>query len=179
VIPGATKEWDWLIAEHSAALRELTLTSRRVPSDQWNQPVAAAKWTPAEIVSHLIESYRVLRGELAGAPGMQLRLGPMKRWLLRRTVLPRILSTGNFPAGARAPRETRPGNSAPEREFALRTLNQEAEGFVTELSKQAKVRRVRLTHAYFGSMSARQSLQLATVHTRHHGRQMAAILTPQ
>jgi hypothetical protein len=35
--------------------------------------------------------------------------------------------------------------------------------------------RVKLTHAYFGRMSARQSLTLAIVHTRHHARQIATV----
>ena len=46
---------------------------------------------------------------------------------------------------------------------------------VQELSDRMRTGRVRLTHAYFGRMSARQSLTMATVHTRHHARQLAAV----
>src|SRR5215208_8038036 len=102
-------DWARLVADHSAALEEFVAGARQVSADQWHKPIAPGKWTPAEITSHLSESYRVLRGELAGRPGMQLRLPRLQCWLLRRTMLPRILATGKFPATARAPREIRPG----------------------------------------------------------------------
>jgi hypothetical protein len=171
-------EWAALVAGHAAALQGFVLTSSRVPPHLWTRPVTAGKWTPAQIANHLIESYRVLRGELGGAPGMQLRLGPAKRWLLRRTLLPRILLTGNFPAGAKAPKETRPGDRNADPASCIQALTAEAEGFVQELTERSRRGRVRLTHAYFGRMSARQSLLLVTVHTRHHARQLAAVVGP-
>jgi hypothetical protein len=122
-------DWGPLVAEHSAALQEFVLLARRVSPDQWNKPIAPGKWTPAEIVSHLSESYQVLRGELAGSPGMELRLS---------------------------------------------RLSTDADAFVQELFDPSR-RSARLTHAYFGAMSARQSLRLVTVHTRHHARQIAAV----
>lgn len=168
-------DWGPLVAEHSAALQEFVVLARRVSPDRWNQPIATGKWTPAEITSHLSESYQVLRGELAGAAGMQLRLTRLQRWLLRHTILPRILASGKFPAGARAPRETRPRDGQVDATSALHRLSTEADAFVQELSGPSR-RRARLTHAYFGSMSARQGIRLATVHTRHHARQLAAVV---
>jgi DinB family protein len=171
-------DWNALVADHSLALQEFALTSRKVPSHLWHQPIAAGKWTPGQVANHLRESYRVLRGELGGAPGMELRLGPVKRWGLRRTLLPRILLTGNFPAGARAPKETRPGEVGGDPASSIQDLTTEAEGFVHELTERSQRGRVRLTHAYFGRMSPRQTLLLVTVHTRHHARQLAAVLAP-
>jgi len=171
------RDWATLVARHSEAVEGFVRTSRRVPLERWNQPIAPGKWSPAEITSHLNESYQVLRGELAGRPGMELRLPPLKRWVLRYTVLPRILSSGNFPGGARAPRETRPRDMTTEPKAALQTLSTRADGFVQELTDRARSGRVRLTHAYFGPMSARQSLILVTVHTAHHARQLAPVAT--
>jgi hypothetical protein len=170
-------DWATLVARHSAAMEEFLRASRRVPTDRWLQPLAAGKWSPAELTSHLRESYRVLRGELGGAPGMQLRLRPLRRWILRHTVLRRILASGHFPAGARAPRETRPRDVTSDPRAALPALSTEADAFVQELSDRARSGRVRLTHAYFGTMSARQSLVLVTVHTAHHARQLASAAT--
>jgi len=65
-------------------------------------------------------------------------------------MLPRILSTGVFPAGARAPRETRPRNIEPNPGIALHRLSTEADAMVQELSDRVRSGRVRLTHAYFG-----------------------------
>jgi hypothetical protein len=165
--------WATLVVRHSAAVEEFLRTAHGIPADRWTQPTAPGKWSPAEITSHLIESYHTFRSELAGGPGMGLRLGLIRRWVLRRTTLPRILTTGIFPAGARAPRETRPREVQPDARIALHTLSTEADAMVQELADRMRTGRVRLTHAYFGRMSARQSLTMATVHTRHHARQLA------
>ncbi|HKP49615.1 MAG TPA: DinB family protein [Gemmatimonadales bacterium] len=168
-------DWATLVARHSAAVEEFLRAAHEVGPVRWLQPSAPGKWSPAEITSHLTESYRTFRTELAGGPGMGIRLGPLRRWVLRRTVLPRILSTGIFPNGARAPRETRPREVQPEPRIALHALSTEADAMVQELSDRMRSDRVRLTHAYFGRMSAQQGLTLAIVHTRHHARQIAAV----
>lgn len=108
---------------------------------------------------------------------MQLRLSGFRRWVLRHTLFPRILASGKFPAGARAPRETRPRDIQTEPRIALQTLSTQADHFVQELTDRARSGRVRLAHAYFGAMSARQSLLLVTVHTRHHARQLATAIS--
>jgi|1186.fasta_scaffold293467_2 uncharacterized damage-inducible protein DinB len=168
-------DWATLVVRHSAAVEEFLRAAREVDADRWTQPSAPDKWSPAEITSHLTESYHTFRSELAGRPGMEIRVGPIRRWVLRRTMLPRILSTGVFPAGARAPRETRPRNIEPNPGIALHRLSTEADAMVQELSDRVRSGRVRLTHAYFGRMSARQSLTLAIVHTRHHARQVSGV----
>src|SRR4051812_40127940 len=101
-------QWATLVARHSASVDEYLAVARGVPATRWASPIAPGKWTPAEMTCHLLESYRVLRRELAGGPGMQLRLRRLHRLVLRYTLFPRILRRGQFPAGARAPRETRP-----------------------------------------------------------------------
>jgi hypothetical protein len=106
---------------------------------------------------------------------MALRLPPWQRWMLRRRILPGILAGKGFPANARAPKETRPRDIPTDALEALRILADEAEGFAQELAARATSERVRLTHAYFGGMSARRSLQLVTVHTRHHTHQLEGV----
>jgi DinB superfamily len=106
---------------------------------------------------------------------MELRLSRPRRWLFRHTLLPRILATGKFPAGARAPRETRPRTDSPSSAASLQALTEQADVFIQSLSERACAGRVRLTHAYFGPMSARQALRLVTVHTRHHADQLAQV----
>jgi uncharacterized damage-inducible protein DinB len=171
------QDWATLAADHGAALQQFVMKVRHLSPDSWAQPLAPGKWTPAEITGHLAESYRILRAELAGGQGMALRLPSVQRWLLRHTVLRRILKTGLFPAGARAPRETRPREVIEDASAALSALTEEANGFVQDLTTRASSGRVHLTHAYFGSMSARQSLQFVAIHNRHHARQLAGVQT--
>jgi uncharacterized damage-inducible protein DinB len=168
-------DWATLVARHSAAVEEFLRAAHEIEPVSWLQAPGPGKWSPAEITSHLYESYHTFRSELAGGPGMGLRVAPLRRWVLRRTVLPRILSTGIFPAGARAPRETRPREVQSDPRVALHALSTEADAMVQELSDRMRSGRVRLTHAYFGRMSAQQSLTFATIHTRHHARQIAVV----
>jgi len=170
-----TGDWQVLAEDHRAALGQFLATARRIPPQLWTTPLAPGKWSPADITSHLAQSYRVLRAELAGGEGMAIRLPYWQRWILRRRVLPGILAGHGFPLNARAPKETRPRDHLTDAREALRILADEAEGFARELAARASSERVRLTHAYFGAMSARQSLQLVTVHTRHHARQLERI----
>ena len=168
-------DWQALAEDHRSALGQFLATARRIPPQSWTTPLGPGKWSPAEVTSHLAQSYRVLRAELAGGKGMALRLPYWQRWMLRRRILPGILAGKGFPANARAPKETRPRDNLTDAREALRILADEAEGFAQELTARASSERVRLTHAYFGAMSARQSLQLVTVHTRHHAHQLEGI----
>ncbi|HEV7365852.1 MAG TPA: DinB family protein [Gemmatimonadales bacterium] len=160
------------MADHASAVSELVGAARRFSDGAWTRALAPGKWSPAEVTSHVIEAYEVLRRELSGGPGMQLRGSRLQRWVLRRTMLPAILRGRPFPTGARAPRETRPRELHADPTAALAALEVTADAFTRELMARSADRRLRLSHAYFGPMSARQSLQLAAVHTRHHARQL-------
>jgi hypothetical protein len=165
-------DWDRLLADHSAALDEYRVAAKSLSRETWTRPMAPGKWTPAELTSHVAESYRVLRAELGGEPGMRLRGSRLQRLILRHTVLPRLLTGGPFPPGVRAPREVRPKVVIEDRETALTDLGSAAELFTTELTARAGPANPRLSHAYFGRLSSRQALQLMAVHTRHHARHL-------
>jgi hypothetical protein len=164
--------WAVLVTDHASAVSEFAEAARRFPTGTWTRALAPGKWSPAEITSHVTQAYKVLRRELEGGPGMQLRGSRWQRWLFRHTILPDILRRGSFPVGARAPREIRPSEMQKDFASALPVLAAEADAFARELSGRAAERRLRLSHAYFGPMSPRQSLRLAAVHIRHHARQL-------
>jgi hypothetical protein len=163
------------MVEHSAAVEEFIVAAARCPAHAWMRPIVPGKWTPAELTSHVAEAYRVLRAELAGAPGMRILGSPVQRLVLRHTMLPRLLAGRPFPSGVRAPRETRPREIVQDPSAALDMLKALAEAFTQELTSRATEGTIRLTHAYFGPLSPRQGLQLLTVHTRHHACQLAAV----
>jgi len=167
-------DWDRLVTDHMAALDEYCVAAKSLSRETWTRPMARGKWTPAELTSHVAESYRVLRAELGGEPGMRLRGSRLRRLILRHTVLPRLLMGRPFPPGVRAPREVRPRAVIEDRETALTELASAAELFTTELTARAGPADPRLTHAYFGLLSPHHALQLLAAHTRHHSRQLAA-----
>jgi hypothetical protein len=167
-------DWTAMLTDHDTAVAEFVTAARRFPGEAWSRALVPGKWSPSEIASHVIEAYEVLGRELNGEPGMRLLGSSLQRWVLRHTILAGILRGRPFPAGARAPRETRPRelHVAPASAFAA--LGITASRFAQELAARAGDGRLRLSHAYFGPMSAKQSLQLAAVHTRHHARQLEA-----
>jgi hypothetical protein len=167
-------EWDRLLADHTAALDEYLASALSLSPETWSRPMAAGKWNPAEITSHVAEAYRVLRAELNGQPGMGLRGSRLRRFIFRHTILPRLLAGKPFPPGVRAPRETRPKVASSDRQTALTELSSVADQFTAELGARARLANPRLSHAYFGLLSTREVLQLLAVHTRHHARQLAA-----
>jgi DinB superfamily len=172
---GASADWAGLLGAHAGALDEYCLAAGALDSTVWLRPVAPGKWSPAEITAHVAEGYQVLTAELAGAAGMALRGSKLQRLVLRYTVLPRLLTGKPFPPGARAPRETRPTKIIDDPVVALARLVERAAQFTRDLTENPDRQNVRLTHAYFGRLSARQALQLSTMHTRHHARQLPAI----
>jgi hypothetical protein len=108
---------------------------------------------------------------------MRIILPPFRRWLVRLRMMPSILSGGAFPPGVRAPKETRPREVDANMGRALSVLSDKAELLVRELTDQVPHRRVRLSHAYFGSLCPEDGLRLVTVHTRHHARQLEVLVT--
>lgn len=156
------------VAEHRAAIAEVVRAIESLDRAGWTVPRQPGKWSPAEVAQHLIRSYEPPLAELDGGPGYAVPVPWLKRLVLRWKVLPQILERGQFPKGAPAPREARPKAGAASPEDAVRRLRENAERFEEKLCAADAARRVRLTHAYFGKLTAPQILKLLAVHTRHH-----------
>jgi hypothetical protein len=160
---------------HRSTVQEFCSAAEWFAGAGWMEPLAPNKWTPAEVTSHVTEAYRVLQGELAGGAGMRLLGSRLQRFVLRHTVLPRLMAGKPFPPGVRAPRETRPRDLTIEPGEALSALSRLAQEFAEQLTARTRARRVCLSHAYFGYLSPQQGLQLLIAHNRHHARQLAQI----
>jgi len=133
--------------------------------------VSAGGWSPAQITEHVTAGIEIVTAELAGRAGMALRLSAPRRFLLRMTVLPRILRTGRFPARARAPRELRPSDHMVTQAEAMTRL----QAAVAALERTAAVPDAggrRLTMPYFGRIPAPRGIRFLAMHARHHMAQM-------
>jgi hypothetical protein len=161
-------------ADHRAAIEEFAQAVETLDRNAWNVARAAGKWTPAEIAQHLILSYGPPMSELGGGAGFAVRLPWWKRTFLRRKVLPKIVFGEEFPKGAPAPREIRPREGASSPESAARLLRENAGEFARRLCEAHAGKPVRLTHSYFGRLTAPQILKLMAVHARHHRAQLRA-----
>jgi hypothetical protein len=159
-------------ADHRGAIEELASAFESVDGSLWAVARETGKWSPAEIAQHLVLSYEPPLAELEGGPGYAVRLPWWKRAALRWTVLPQIVVHGKFPRGAPAPREARPNGGMASPQEAGRRLRENASRFEARLVEAHAGRRVRLTHSYFGKLTAPQILRLMAVHARHHRAQL-------
>ena len=163
-------QWPEAKELHTRAAAELIAVAERVPADRWLVPRADGKWSPAEVLEHLTLAYEVILRELEGGGGMAIRTKWWQRLLLRVRVIPKILRGEGFPAGARAPRETRPSPPALDQHAAIarfRELGARVEAKAAEQNGRRK-----LTHAYFGSASICDSMLLCARHIDHHRAQL-------
>lgn len=158
-------------AEHRAAIEAFARTAESLGGAEWNAAREPGKWTPAQIVQHLILSYEAGLRELDGGVGLTVVVPWWKRVALRWTILPRILA-GRFPSGAPAPREIRPKTSPESPEAAVGHLRSCAERFTAGIC--AADRTACLTHPYFGKLRGPQILRFLAVHARHHHGQLPA-----
>jgi hypothetical protein len=166
-------KWESVQRLHAETAAELASVAERVPAEKWLIPRADGKWSPAEVMEHLNLAYDVLQRELAGGAGMQIRTKLWQRIVLRVTMVPKLLRGGAFPAGSRAPREIRPATAPPDQGAAITAFRDRAARFEAAAAEaQRSQRRVRLTHAYFGSSSIPDAVLLCTRHIQHHQKQL-------
>ncbi len=174
----ARSELDAATQAHHDAVETFLAAARAIPQDDWEHPLARSKWSPAQVAEHLRLTYTVVAQQLAGGTGIRVRTPWWLRTVLRWRVLPRILSRGIFPAGARAPREIRPGDGPFDREQTLSALLTSATVVEDGLAREWKGSPVRMTHHVFGALDTPTAARLLTVHTLHHARQLASAHQP-
>lgn len=166
------------ITAHKDAVEAFLTTARTIPPDAWERPLAGGKWTPAQVAEHLRMTYALVAQQLAGGSGIRVRAPWWLRPVLRWRVLPRILSSGIFPRGARAPREIRPGDGPFDREQTLSALRTSATVVEDAIVRAWDGSPIRMTHHVFGALDTPTAARLLTVHTQHHTRQLEATTEP-
>jgi len=163
---------DALLA-HSEAVRCFRERAAGVPDAAWMAEPAPGRWSPAQLTEHLRMTYGGLAGELAGGPGIRVRLKGFRLLVARLYFMPRLLKSGVFPPGVRAPKEVVPANPNPDREAALLGFAEQAGVFERLIEPRLSARSGGNTHPFFGRLTPEQSLRFAEIHTRHHARQIS------
>ncbi len=169
----------WIDAEreHAESVAAFLVAASLVPDEKWRAPLGDGRWSPAQMVLHIEQSYLLGVDALRGGPGMQLRRSALVSWLSRVVMLPLMRLTGRFPKGVPAPREVRPDMAAAHgaTRDALTARVQAAATAMLAALRDATERSpsVRLTHAYLGALNAYQTLVLLNAHTRHHAKLLA------
>ena len=170
---------DRLLAAHHSAVEEFVDRAQRIDPGAWTIPRGAGKWTPAQEVRHVILAYATFVRDLRGGDGMRLVGTRWKRFFWRAIGLTSVVHFRKIPGGAPAPRELRPtdeNGSVTTLVTELRERVAEFEAAFADCWRNAP--RKQVTHAYFGSLSLRQSMAMVEVHTRHHAAFLAQSAPP-
>ncbi len=158
-----------VLEEDRKAVVEFVARARGVAADRWNVPRAPGKWSPAQVCDHLARAYEEGRKTLCGECGPS----GMPRWLrplIRVLYFNKVLKTGRFPKGSKAPPAFEPAaNPAPPADN-LRRLEKAAADFDAEAQRRADVA---IDHPVFGRIKVVDYVRLNAIHTRHHGTQLA------
>jgi hypothetical protein len=159
-------------ADHRAAIEAAAADFERVAQSEWERALRPGKWSAAEIAQHLIVAYEPAISELAGGPGYGRRLSPVMSRLARWIALGGILSGKRFPGGAKSPPEASPVGPFPPPAEAAARLRSAAESFERTICEAHRGGGGRITHGYFGSLTAPQALKLVAMHAEHHRKQL-------
>jgi len=137
---------------------------------------ADGKWSPLQVLEHLVLSYTattkgLLRAMEAGRPQRA------KRTLTHRMSGVYVLVLGRFPSGIEAPRQIVPGaglGSDPMRRFNDALVAMDAS--LTDSERRFGSRTRVLPHPILGPLTAQQWRRFHQVHGRHHLKQIVARL---
>jgi hypothetical protein len=167
-------------AVHARAVASYIAAAQRFERDRWHEPLQPGKWSPAEVTQHLRLTFEATAQELAGGAPMRLRAGRLVRFIIRLTIMRRILAGGAFPTGVRAPREVRPVRDDADRDDALAALRDRSTAIETLcVAEFAQNPRTAVTHPYFGSVRVPRAMILSARHVDHHRGQLERALETQ
>ncbi len=162
------RSFDETVAIHDRAVAEYVAAAERVTS--WDASPKPGKWSAAQITAHLNLAFEAILCEMNGGPPMALRTKWLPRFLLRHTIMRRLMKGGAFPHGAPAPRETRPPDAMGDRESAVAEFRRLAAEVKNALV--AHGRGARFRHPYFGYVSALDGMYISARHIDHHRTQI-------
>jgi len=163
------ENYETLLVDHRAAVRDYTEKAKAVSSSQWFTPRAEGKWTPAEETRHLIMAYEALTRDLLEGKTLRLRGTPWKRRLWRLIGMWSVMWRNRLIMGVSAPRELRPVPERMSRDKLVPLLVQRVAEFEAAVEfTRAKDPQRTVTHPMMGALTLAHSLKFCAVHTRHH-----------
>jgi hypothetical protein len=132
----------------------------------------AGKWNSAQILEHLLLTYKGTNHGIAKCLERGAPLGTRAKWKDRLAKLV-VVDLGYMPGGRKSPERARPRGMAPEE--VRRAVGLELEKMETGLAdcerrfgRAAKI----MDHMFLGPLTAAQWRKFHWVHGRHHARQI-------
>jgi uncharacterized damage-inducible protein DinB len=161
------------VRNHQIAIAEFLDAVRAVPAEEWAEPRAPGKWSPAQVVEHVALVYelglKLLKGT-ATDPSAPRWLRPIVGMIIRRTVL----RTGRFmKSNAAAP--FRPQRVPASRDVLVARLEEASRAFERSAVQEVEGGRSTFDHPAFGRFGVADYVQFQAHHTKHHQAQLRRV----
>jgi hypothetical protein len=159
------------IAENRAAATRLLATARGVPKEKWAQPVAPRKWSPAQIVDHIVVATEVALKAIKGDASM----GSIPRFL---RFIPRVfgfnatIKKGKFPEKQRGPAAFAPSTGHPTYEASAERLERALVALEMHIRALAAANTHSFEHSFFGRVGVADYVRFGAFHMVHHEKQL-------
>ena len=140
----------------------------------WNAPRAPGKWSPSQIVEHIVRGLEEGANVLAGRPTVPMPPAVVRAVLrpIARFMFKRVLRKGVFPNGFKAHKAFNPasGPATPaEGRIRLEAAHQKYDEACRRIAADG-----RPVTSLFGSHPVQDLVRYGEIHMRHHTKQMAA-----
>ena len=156
------------LAANRAAVLDLVAAAERSAAT-WTTPRAPGKWSPSQVVEHVVRGLEEGANQVSGAPSIPLPPAFL-RPLLRLLFFNRILKKDAFPKGWKALKALDPSGPATPAEARVRL-----EGALARFDQECRRRAASGQHVAstgFGTVSVEDLVRYNAMHTRHHCKQM-------
>ena len=157
------------LAANRAAVLDLVAAAERSAAT-WTTPRAPGKWSPSQVVEHVVRGLEEGAKVVSGAPSLPMPPAFL-RPLLRLFFFNRILKKGVFPKGFKAHKAMNP-TSGPATPAEARVR---LEGALARFDKECRRRATsgqHLVSSGFGTVSLEDLVRFSAIHVRHHCTQM-------
>jgi hypothetical protein len=159
-----------VLAANRAAVLDLVAAAERSAAT-WTTPRAPGKWSPSQVVEHVVSGLEESVNFLSGAPSIPMPSLPAFLRPLVRLYFNRILKKGVFPTGWKSHKAFDP-TSGPATPADARVR---VEGALARFDQECR-RRVdsgrKVVSPVFGTVSLEDCVRWSALHTRHHCKQM-------
>lgn len=168
----AVNDLDALLASNRDAVHDLIAAAERCES-AWTTPRAVGKWSPSQIVEHvaraLEEGGNVVAERPSKLPSLPFFIRPLAGVFFRR-----VIRKGGFPK-AKTNKAMNPTSGPSTVEEGSARLLAALHDFDRECRTRASAGGVFKSSA-FGTVTVEEYARFQELHTRHHTRQMPAVL---
>jgi hypothetical protein len=147
--------------------------ARTVMADQWSNPVAPGKWSPAQIADHIGVSTSVALNAIKGDRSMGSIPG-IFRPIVRALFFNPTMKKGAHPEKTKGPAVFAPSKEHPTLEESEARLHHAISALEAHVRQLAKDGTGTFEHGFFGKLSIADYVRYNALHMQHHERQLPA-----